>query len=132
MKVLKKFSSLLVIVALTFLSVNCSDNPSSTDKQGELEVTMTYSPNPAVVNTPIEITFEVEEGGEHKAVEEFESEIEKEGTGNHVKMEMNAVENEAGHYRGEYTFTGAGHYEVHFKFMYDMLQNEKTFEIEVQ
>lgn len=134
MKTLARLSPFVVIVALTFLLSNCSDKNTTepTDEHGELEVTMSYSPNPATVNTPIEITFEVEEGGEHKAVEEFECEIEKEGTGHHMEMPLHSDEHETGHYHGEYTFAEAGHYEVHFKFKHDGKANEKKFEIEVQ
>lgn len=128
MKTSVKLSSLFVLATLVFFSVSCSDN----DDHGELEVMMTYTPNPATVNTPIEITFEVEEGGEHKAVEEVGCEIEKEGTGNHVEIEIHADHSEVGHYHGEYTFTEAGEYEVHFNFRHDSEPNEKEFTITVQ
>lgn len=132
MEKLAKLSTIVVMVLLTLSLSSCSDNPAAAEEHGELEITMSYSPDPATVNTPIEITFEVEEGGEHKAVEEFECEIEKEGTGHHMEMELHADEHETGHYHGEYTFAEAGHYEVHFKFKHDGEANEKKFEIEVQ
>lgn len=117
--------SLLLLVA-------CSDSVTNPDDHGALEVTMQYTPNPATVNTEITFTFEVEEGGEHTAVTNFSCEVEKAGTGNHQDMALTADPDEVGHYIGKRTFSEAGTYELHFKFMHDNEMEEREFEIDVQ
>lgn len=121
-----------VLLGTAFLFAACADTTTAPEEDHSAEVTMTYSPNPAITNTPIEFTFEVEKEGKHIAVNEIEVEVEKEGTGNHMEMMVMPHPSEVGHYEGSMTFTEAGHYEIHFKFEHDSKSNEKKFELSVQ
>jgi hypothetical protein len=122
-----------VIATFLVLSVSCDKKATQPEEHGhELEVTLNTTPDPATVNTQIDFLFEVEENGEHVDVTMYSCEIEKEGSGNHMEMEMHASDHDAGHYEGSWTFTEAGTYEVHFGFMHDEEMQEKQFTVDVQ
>lgn len=129
----------LNLVALSFavifaglLVVSCGEATEPEDHHHELEVTLSYTPSPATVNTEIAFTFEVEEEGEHVSVSGVSCEIGKMGSESHQEMTVSADPDEEGHYTGTWTFSEAGTYELHFHFMHDNEMEEREFQIEVQ
>lgn len=122
----------IILILVSALIFSCSDNATEPDHHGEPEVMMSYTPNPATVNTEITFTFEVEEGGEHVAVTMVSCEVEKSGTGIHQEMAIAAEPGEVGHYIAKRTFTEASTYELHFEFMHDNEMAEHPFEIQIQ
>lgn len=120
-----------ILIALALLVVSCSDKSTDSDEHA-IEVTMTYTPTSAIVNTPINFLFEVEDEGEHLCCLSPHVEIEKEGATDHVEMTVSEDTEETGHYRGTYTFTEAGSYHVHFEFMHDGDDEDEEFQITVQ
>lgn len=128
-----KLVVLSFIVILTgLLVVSCEETTQPEDHHHELEVTLSYTPTPATVNTEITFTFEVEEAGEHVSVSDVSCEIGKVGSGSHQDMAVSADPDEAGHYTATWTFAEAGTYEIHFHFKHDNEMDEREFQIEVQ
>ncbi|MEE9168559.1 MAG: FixH family protein [bacterium] len=136
MKISRKYSTLVlvgIISAFVLLVSACGEKNTTEPEHGHtLVVEMSYTPNPATANTAIHFLFETEDDGEHVAVTGIDVEVEKEGTGNHVEIEVTPEAGEVGHYEGEYTFTEAGNYELHFNGMHDNEPFEKEFSITVQ
>jgi hypothetical protein len=128
-----KLIFILILSISIVVLISCDKKATTPEELGhETEVTLAISPDPATVNTLINFLFEVEEGGEHVDVTMFTCEIEKEGSGNHMEMELHPSDHDAGHYEGSWTFTEMGTYEVHFGFMHDEEMHEEPFTVTVQ
>jgi hypothetical protein len=124
---------LLVPILMAVLVLACGKKTTEPETHtDEIHAEFSYTPNPATVNTPVELKFEVEHDGEHTNVAMASCELEKEGSGNHVEVTLKAEEGETGHYVGTHTFTSAGSYEVHFGFMFQEANQEEKFSIVVQ
>ena len=124
----------VVILVTTSLALFIACDEKSTEPEhdeNELVVTMEHTPDPATSNTEIMFIFEVEDHGEHVDVTEYSCEIELEGSGNHLPMTLTPEAGETGHYVGNFTFTEAGTYEIHFEFMHEEEINEEKFNVQV-
>ena len=109
-----------LFLAAAFLFTGCEDKKETVDAHDDaytLEVS--YTPNPATVNTEISFTYKVEdEHNEHVGgLMHTESEFEMTGMGP-VEMELTEDSADEGHYLGTATFSMAGEYEVHFEYMH--------------
>ncbi|MCH8012672.1 MAG: FixH family protein [Candidatus Marinimicrobia bacterium] len=125
------FAFTTMLIALALLVVGCGEKSTDSDEHA-IEVTMTYTPTSATVNTPINFLFEVEDEGEHLGGLSPHVEIEKEGATDHVEMTVSEDTDDPGHYRGTHTFTEAGSYDIHFEFMHDGDDVDEEFQITVQ
>jgi hypothetical protein len=137
MQIIKpKVGYFLVFLFVSFSFIfSCEENGTDSNEQGHqhtLDVMMTHTPNPAIINQVVAFLFEVEDDGNHVAVTDFEAEVEKEGSGNHVGIPLTADPQELGHYNGVYTFTEVGMYEIHFHFTFEGTPQEKSFNVQVQ
>ena len=135
-----KTKNLLFVGILTYLmlvvSISCEKKTDEMDTLIDIE--MSYSPNPAVVDSVITFTFEaVEAEAEHGHGGEEEHHFELsmvtcEVHGGTLEEEIVLTHHEAeGHYEGEWTFTEAGTYELHFGYMYESEMFEKEFSLQV-
>ncbi|MCH7612597.1 MAG: FixH family protein [Candidatus Marinimicrobia bacterium] len=113
------FAAISILITFALLVTGCGDKNSTENDHHTIEVTMTYIPNPATVNTAISFLFKVEDDDEHMSGLTPHVEIIKEGATGHVEMETSEDTDEAGHYRGTHTFTETGTYDIHFEFMLD-------------
>lgn len=123
------FVTLLAIFAILTISCDKKDPPPDED---ELEVTFDYTPNPAVIDTAITFTFEVEHNGMHMAVTNYTCEVGVHGGASHDEVSLTADPSEEGHYSGSHTFTATGEFEVHFSFHHEGETHEKEFSLTVQ
>lgn len=128
----KKLIYIFILSISIIVITSCDEKAMQPEENHETEVTLTISPDPATVNTLINFLFEVEENGVHVDVTMYSCEVEKEGSSNHMEMEMNPSDHDAGHYEGSWTFTETGPHEVHFEFMHDEEMHEELFTIVVQ
>lgn len=126
------FAAISILITLALFVVGCGDKNATENDNHTIEVTMTYTPNPATVNTAISFLFEVEDDGEHMSGLAPHVEIIKEGTTDHEEMTTSEDTEEAGHYRGTHTFTEAGAYDIHFEFMHDGDESDEEFSLTVQ
>lgn len=132
-----KTKNLLFVGLLAYLvlivSTSCEKKTDETNSLIDIE--MSYSPNPAVVDSVITLTFEaVEAGAAHDDSGDdhhFElSMVSCEVHGGTSEEEITLTHHEAeGHYEGEWTFTEVGTYELHFGYMYENEMFEKEFEV---
>lgn len=115
-----KTAILFVCIASVFVSC---DKKEMDDMNG-MDITMSYTPNPALKNTPITFTFDVMQDGKIQAVTNTSCEVIMTGMADKV---MTTTEITAGQYGGTYTFTEAGTYSLHFKYMHGMTESDKDF-----
>lgn len=126
-------SILTLLAASAFLlSVSACGDKNPADAHAT-EVVMTYTPNPATVNTAISFEFEVTEDGVEVTGLAPHVEVVMQGMSDHNEM---MVEEEAGghggHYGGTHTFAMAGTYDIHFEFTHDEELADEEFSLTVQ
>lgn len=96
------------------------------DTMGSASVTMTYSPNPATVNTPITFNFSVMESMMAMDVTDFSCGLMQGSTNNTMTITRTGT----GMYMGTYTFTKSDSCKITFNYMHDngmMMQDWKIF-----
>lgn len=121
----KNVLNALLIFCMAILVVSCDKKEMEMDG---MDVTMSYTPNPALKNTVISFTFDVKKDSMYQAVTMTSCEVIKNGT----TLEMPVTEKIPGQYTGTYTFTEAGTYELHFKYMHDNIDTDQDFTILVK
>lgn len=122
------FLTLLVIFAI--LSISCDKKDPPPDDEHDLQVTFTYTPDPAVIDTLMTLTFKVEHYGEQVEIINHFTDV---GIfGNTSQDEIYCTADSTGHYNGNYTFTEAGEYEIHFNFEHVGRQHKEVFSLTVQ
>lgn len=122
----------VMLSSLALVIIGCGDKSTGNDHEHSVEVTMSYSPDPATVDTLISFLFEVEENEEHLSDLTADVEIEKEGSTGHVEMAVSEDLDEPGHYRGAHTFIETGSYHLHFEFTHEGEEVAEEFPITVQ
>jgi hypothetical protein len=136
---LNQIIQLTILISLAgLLSTACE---KKTEEHTEVvTIEFSFSPDPAVVNTVIQLKFEPtiasaddhgdDHGGEPIEISMVSCEIEAEGSGSHESMMLNA-DDDHGHYEGEWTFTDPGKYEIHFEYMYAGEMHSQVFSLDV-
>jgi hypothetical protein len=130
---MKKSMIIIFAVAIAILSstffISCDKKTTVAPEHGNTMVTMTYSPNPIVVNTPIEFNFSVMEDNTAKDVTDFTCEL---MMGSTNLNPMTLTKTGTGMYMGSYTFAMADSCKITFNFMHDGEMNMKDFMIQVK
>lgn len=108
----------VIMAAMLMLTVGCGDkNPAG--HEDDFEVSFSYTPSPATVDSTITFTFVVESEGVHlEGLTNTEAEFEM-GTMDAVEISLTEDSTEHGHYVGTGTFLMAGDYEVHFQYVHE-------------
>lgn len=115
----------ILISSIVILTSSCGKK----DKDIVLDITMNYTPNPAMKNDTVKFTFDVKEKGEYTAVTMTSCEVLK----GSMKMDMPITEKMAGQYNGQKIFTETGTYELHFNYMdKNEKMADKDFSISIQ
>lgn len=129
---MKNFIFLLIgIISIIFLSLIIS----SCGKKNPVEahnvtVTMTYTPNPAVVNASISFTFQVKDSDVPTNMSSYTCTLQKGATGSPFTMAL--TQGGTGTYTGQATFTEAGTYSITLKFNHEGVDETKELSITVQ
>jgi len=111
------------ILVLLVLSSGVSMISCGTKENHGTDVTMTYSPNPAIVDSTITFNFEVKEDGMMMSVTNFTCEA---ALGSN-KMPITLTEVSSGLYRGTRKFDSAGTYQMNFNFMHSNAADSRKF-----
>lgn len=108
----------VIMAAMLMLTVGCGDkNPA--EHEDDFEVSFSYTPSPATVDSTITYTFVVESEGAHvEGLTGTEAEFEM-GTMDPVEISLIEDATEPGHYVGSGTLPMAGDYEVHFHYVHE-------------
>lgn len=120
------------ILFLSFLAIVIAFVVASCDKKEshsmDLDITMSYTPNPALKDSLITFTFQVMQDGMMTAV-----------TNSFCKVIMGSAQDtiqiteiSSGIYSGVHTFMATGTYELHFNFMHSGVASDKDFTCVVQ
>lgn len=120
-----------LFLGTAFIFTSCEDKKDEdNDHNSEYTVEYSYTPDPATVDTEISFTFKVEdEHSEHvEGLMHTECEFEMSGM-DPVEIELTEDSSDHGHYLGTATFTMAGDYEVHFRYMHDDESNHMSSDV---
>lgn len=121
--------AIAIVIIGSVLLTSCDKKTIVDPDHGGAMVTMTYSPNPATVNTPVEFNFSVMEDNVAKEITDVTSEMMM-GMTNLSPMTM--TKKSTGMYMGTYTFTKSDSCKITFNFMHDGEMNMKEFTIFVK
>ena len=122
----KQFLTIVILMcSIVIFTASCGKK----EKDVILDITMSYTPNPATKDTTVQFTFDVKDKDKYQAVEMTSCEVIK----GSMKMDMPITEKMAGQYTGQKIFTETGTFEIHFNYM-DMNEKmtDKDFSITVQ
>lgn len=121
--------AIAIVVIGSILLTSCDKKTTVAPDHGGAMVTMTYTPNPATVNTPIEFNFSVMEDNVAKEVTDVTGEMMM-GMSNLDPMMVEKTG--TGMYMGTYTFTKSDSCKITFNYKHDGTMNMKEFTIFVK
>ena len=125
---LLRFKQFAFIICLAVIVTVACDKKTD-EHHDEIDIEMSYTPNPALVNTEIHIEFEpVSTTGDHVELSMVTCEIHMEGGVDEHELTL-VKEATHTHYEGDWTFTASGTHELHFGYMHDDAMIEKEFTI---
>ena len=105
------FAIIILVASMAFVTTSC--DKKSTDSSMNMDIQMTYAPNPAKVDSIITFTFKVQENGMMTNVDSYSCDV---VMGSNMDT-MHMVPAGLGMYKGTRKFTAAGTYEMHFNYM---------------
>lgn len=137
MKQIFNLGCLLLSISLIASLYSC-EKKTVVAEATQVDIEMSYTPNPAVVNTAITFTFEaVEAGADHHddGGEEHHFELSMVTCeihhGDHEEEMTLIHHDDDDHYEGEFTFDEAETFELHLSYMYEGETFEKEFVVVV-
>lgn len=136
----KKIIKIVPLMSLIILATLACETKTD-DHVEEIDIEFSYSPDPALVDSTIEIKFEPflvgddhgddDSGDDHQLeISMVTCEVGLVGGTEHHEM-MLEKHQDHGEYEGEMIFDEAGTYELHFGYMYIDEMHEKEFMLEV-
>ncbi len=116
----------IMVAVVTILTVSCDKKKDTTMT---MDVTMTYTPNPAIKDSTITFEFKTTSSGMMMDVMNPMCEV---MMGSSTMPGMAITSTGTGTYKGTYKFTSAGTYAMHFGYMMDNVSSDKDFNCVVQ
>lgn len=117
----------VIILFLGFTSISCMKKK---DEMHETTVTMTYSPNPALKDSLITISFLIKDADMPMNVTNYSCSYKMSTATSSVPLTL--MQGSTGMYTGTCTFTAAGMYNLSMMYMHGSDNMSKDFSITVQ
>jgi uncharacterized lipoprotein NlpE involved in copper resistance len=119
----------IATVALCTLFLTSCDKKAATEPMHESDVTLTYTPNPAVANTTVNFNISVMESGMAADVSDASCEV---AQGTTAMTPLTLTRESAGMYKGTYTFPMSGTHKLTFNYKHDGEMMMKEFTVDVK